>query len=209
MRIAALASHGGSILQAVIDAIENGELPAELVLVVSNNSQSRALARASRHGIATLHLSAHTHPEPDDLDAAIVRSLEEAGADWVLLAGYMKRLGPRMLGRFRSRIINTHPALLPKFGGQGYYGRRVHEAVIEAGETESGATVHVVDEDYDSGPILAQVRVPVEKTDTPEALENRVKRAERKLIVTTLAELAARPAASDTEVSGQALSRSR
>jgi phosphoribosylglycinamide formyltransferase-1 len=196
MRIAALASHGGSILQAVIDAIENGTLPAELVLVVSNNSRSQALTRASRHGIATLHLSAHTHRDPDDLDAAIVGSLEEANADWVLLAGYMKRLGPRMLGRFRNRIINTHPALLPKFGGQGFYGRRVHEAVIEAGETESGATVHVVNEAYDSGPILAQVRVPVEKNDTAEVLEERVKRAERKLIVTTLAELAARPAAS-------------
>jgi phosphoribosylglycinamide formyltransferase-1 len=196
MRIAALASHGGSILQAVIDAIENGTLPAELVLVVSNNSRSQALARASRHGIATLHLSAHTHRDPDELDAAIVRSLEEANADWVLLAGYMKRLGPRMLGRFRNRIINTHPALLPKFGGQGFYGQRVHEAVIEAGETESGATVHVVNEAYDSGPILAQVRVPVEKNDTAEVLEDRVKRAERKLIVTTLAELAARPAAS-------------
>lgn len=196
MRIAALASHGGSILQAVIDAIENGTLPAELVLVVSNNSRSQALARASRHGIATLHLSAHTHRDPDELDAAIVRSLEEANADWVLLAGYMKRLGPRMLGRFRNRIINTHPALLPKFGGQGFYGQRVHEAVIEAGEKESGATVHVVNEAYDSGPILAQVRVPVEKNDTAEVLEERVKRAERKLIVTTLAELAARPAAS-------------
>jgi phosphoribosylglycinamide formyltransferase-1 len=196
MRIAALASHGGSILQAVIDAIENGTLPAELVLVVSNNSRSQALARASRHGIATLHLSAHTHRDPDELDAAIVRSLEEANADWVLLAGYMKRLGPRMLGRFRNRIINTHPALLPKFGGQGFYGQRVHEAVIEAGEKESGATVHVVNEAYDSGPILAQVRVPVEKNDTAEVLEDRVKRAERKLIVTTLAELAARPAAS-------------
>ncbi|NIP16013.1 MAG: phosphoribosylglycinamide formyltransferase [Pseudomonadales bacterium] len=195
MRIAALASHGGSILQAVIDAIENGTLPAELVLVISNNSQSRALTRAGRHGIRTLHLSAHTHPDPDELDAAIVSSLEEAQADWILLAGYMKRLGPRTLERFRTRIINTHPALLPKFGGQGYFGRRVHEAVIEAGETESGATVHVVEEDYDSGPILAQVRVPVERTDTAAMLEERVKSAERKLIVTTLAELASQPAA--------------
>jgi phosphoribosylglycinamide formyltransferase-1 len=196
MRIAALASHGGSILQAVIDAIEDGTLPAKLVLVISNNSRSQALERASRHGIATLHLSAHTHPDPDELDAAIVRSLEEAKAEWIFLAGYMKRLGPRTLARFRNRIINTHPALLPKFGGQGYYGRRVHEAVIAAGETESGATVHVVEDDYDSGPILAQVRVPVKATDTAAVLEERVKGAERKLIVTTLAELAGQTAAS-------------
>lgn len=196
MRIAALASHGGSILQAVIDAIEDGTLPAELVLVISNNSRSKALDRARRHGIRTLHLSAHTHPDPDELDAAIVSSLEEVNADWVFLAGYMKRLGPRTLARFKNRIINTHPALLPKFGGQGYFGRRVHEAVIAAGETESGATVHVVEKDYDSGPILAQVRVPVRENDTAEMLEERVKSAERKLIVTTLAELASRRAAS-------------
>lgn len=196
MRIAAFASHGGSILQAVIDAIEDGTLPAELVLVISNNSRSKALERASRHGIATLHLSAHTHPDPEELDAAIVRSLEEVNAEWIILTGYMKKLGPRTLDRFKNRIINTHPALLPKFGGQGYFGRRVHEAVIAAGETESGATVHFVDEDYDTGPILAQVRVPVHSTDSAATLEERVQSAERKLIVTTLAGLASGRAAS-------------
>ena len=109
----------------------------------------------------------------------------------------MKRLGPKTLERFRNRIINTHPALLPKFGGQGYYGRRVHEAVIAAGVSESGATVHLVDGDYDTGPILAQVQVPVRPDDTVATLEERVQEAERKLIVTTLTELANRREASN------------
>jgi phosphoribosylglycinamide formyltransferase-1 len=196
MRIAALASHGGSVLQAVIDACESGTLPATVSLVISNNSGSGALERAKSHGIPTTHLSSSSHPDADALDAAIEQALIDAEADWVLLSGYMKKLGPRTLDRYRNRILNTHPALLPKYGGQGYYGSKVHEAVIEAGETESGATVHLVDGDYDTGPILAQVKVPVRSSDTAATLEERVKEAERKLIVTTLGELASRRKAS-------------
>ena len=190
MRIAVLASHGGSVLQAVIDAIEAGTLPARVVLVISNNSQSQALSRAVTHGIATMHLSSRTHPDPDELDAAMTGVLKTADPDWILLAGYMKRLGPRTLAAFRNKILNTHPALLPKYGGQGFYGRRVHQAVLDAGETESGATVHLVESDYDSGPIMSQVRVPVKPSDRVPDLEERVQIAERKLIVATLAELA-------------------
>ncbi|MGE0624463.1 MAG: phosphoribosylglycinamide formyltransferase [Pseudomonadales bacterium] len=196
MRIAALASHGGTILQAVIDACESGELDAEVSLVISNNSRSGAVARARTHDIPIAHLSSQTHADPADLDTAIEQALEDAGADWVLLTGYMKKLGPRTLERFRNRILNTHPALLPKFGGQGFYGRKVHAAVIEAGERESGATVHLVDGEYDTGPILAQVRVPVRPDDTPDTLEERVKEAERKLVVATLVELASQRKAS-------------
>lgn len=195
MRIAALASHGGSVLQAVIDACEQSELDAAIVLVISNNSGSGALTRAAEHGIPTLHLSSATHSDPAVLDAAMVEALEGARADWVLLAGYMKKLGPTTLARFRNRIINTHPALLPKYGGKGFYGRRVHQAVIDAGDRESGATVHIVDAEYDSGPILAQVRVPVRDDDSVDDLEERVKVAERKLIVETLRTLAAPAAA--------------
>lgn len=197
MRIAALASHGGSILQAVIDACATGELPCRVTLVISNNSAAGALERAAAHGIPTAHLSSRTHPDPDLLDAAIESALIEAGADWVLLTGYMKKLGPRTLSRFHDRILNTHPALLPRFGGEGFFGRRVHEAVIAAGDHESGATVHLVDGDYDTGPILAQARVPVNPDDTAETLEERVKDAERKLIVATLADLAGRREASN------------
>jgi phosphoribosylglycinamide formyltransferase-1 len=190
MRIAAMASHGGSILQAVLDACHSGELAAEVVLVISNNSDARALQRARSAGIATLHLSGRTHADPDALDNAITDALQQAGADWLLLAGYMKKLGPNTLNAYRNRILNTHPALLPKFGGQGFYGRKVHEAVLAAGEHESGATVHLVDETYDSGPILAQVRVPIRNNESAASLEERVKVAERKLLLATLTLLA-------------------
>ena len=136
MRIAVLASHGGSILQAVIDAIDAGTLAAELVLVASNNSNAYALQRASEHNIPTAHLSSRTHPDPDALDAAMADTLANAGAQWVVLAGYMKKLGPITMSEYHNRILNTHPALLPKYGGQGYYGRSVHEAVLAAGEQE-------------------------------------------------------------------------
>lgn len=194
MRIAALASHGGSILQAVMDACQQGDLQAEVVLVISNNSGAEALARAHRCGIPTMHLSSATHADDRALDEAMAAALAESGADWVLLAGYMKKLGPRVLAAYRDRIVNTHPALLPKYGGRGYYGRRVHEAVLAAGERESGASVHLVTDEYDAGPVIAQARVPVRSGDRVEDLENRVKDAERALIVATLQRLAAQPA---------------
>lgn len=188
-RIAVLASHGGSILQAVLDACQSGALPARVVLVISNNSGALALGRARRAGINGLHLSSRTHPQPEHLDHAICTALREARADWVLLAGYMKKLGAETLSAFPGRILNTHPALLPKHGGQGFYGRKVHQAVIDAGEPESGATVHRVDADYDTGPIVAQVRVPVNPGDNVEDLEERVKVAERELVITALRDL--------------------
>ncbi len=184
-------------MQAVIDACEAGSLDAEVALVISNNSEAGALERARQHNIPTAHLSGRTHEDPAALDVAIESALVEAGAEWVLLAGYMKKLGDRTLAAYRGRILNTHPALLPSYGGRGFYGRKVHEAVLEAGDRESGATVHLVDGDYDTGPILAQVKVPVRSYDTVESLEARVKEAERKLIVTTLEELASRREASN------------
>ncbi|MCH8141812.1 MAG: phosphoribosylglycinamide formyltransferase [Proteobacteria bacterium] len=189
MNIAAMASHGGSILQAVIDACEDGTIAASVTLVVSNNSDAPALKRAKKHGIETLHLSARTHGNADELDEALTAALGEAKADWILLAGYMKKLGPRTLGAYRNRILNTHPSLLPKYGGQGFFGRNVHQAVLDAGDTESGATVHLVAGEYDTGPILSQVRVQVKPDDSVESLEERVKSAERNLIIATLIEL--------------------
>lgn len=195
MRIAVLASHGGTVLQAIMDACASGEIGAQVALVLSNNSGARALERARAEGIESIHLSSQTHPDSEALDQAMVSALQSASVDWVVLAGYMKKLGPKTLTAYRDRILNTHPALLPKFGGAGFYGRRVHQAVLDAGETESGATVHLVEGDYDTGPILAQVRVPVHAGDTVEALEERVKVAERRLIITTLAELSTPKAA--------------
>ncbi|MEZ5559384.1 MAG: phosphoribosylglycinamide formyltransferase [Pseudomonadales bacterium] len=196
IRLGVLASHGGSILQAVLDACADGTLDARVVLVISNNSHATALQRARSHDVAVAHLSSATHADPEALDRAMVDALGAAGADWVLLAGYMKKLGPHMLTTYRNRILNTHPALLPRYGGKGFYGRRVHEAVLAAGDSESGATVHLVTEEYDTGPILAQVRVPVRVDDTAERLEERVKSAERKLVIATLQQLAERKVAS-------------
>ena len=187
MRLAVLASHEGTTLQSVIDACADGTLDAEIGVVISNNSQSGALRRAAEASVVHEHISGKTHPEGED--QAVLAALQAADAEWVLLLGYMKKLGPATQSAYAGRIMNTHPALLPKFGGQGFYGRRVHEAVLASGERESGATVHLVDAEYDTGPLLSQVRVPVKPNDTVDSLEARVKRAEQKLLIQTLAEL--------------------
>ncbi len=190
MNIGFLASHGGSNMQAIIDACKAGRLSAVPVVVISNNGESRALERARNEGIPNYYLSGKTHPDPDSLDQAILDALILHKVDVVALAGYMKKLGPKTLAHFRGRILNIHPALLPKHGGKGMYGIRVHESVIAAGETESGVTVHLVTEEYDRGPILAQVRVPVMPGDTPETLAERVLVQEHILYPATLQRIA-------------------
>ena len=193
MRIGVLASHEGSVLQAVLDACADAgtgaRLCARVSIVISNNSDSGALRRARDAGIPALHLSSATHRDPAALDHAIAKSLDDARVDLVVLAGYMKRLGPETLARFANRLINTHPSLLPKFGGSGFFGSAVHAAVLAAGERESGATVHWVVGDYDTGPIIAQARVRVADAETPASLEAKVKLAERELLIETLISL--------------------
>jgi phosphoribosylglycinamide formyltransferase-1 len=189
-KIAVLASQAGTVLQAVVDACEEDRLPAAVCLVISNNSRSGALARAQRHGIPFRHLSGTTHPDPAQLDAAILDALLEHGAEVVFLAGYMKRLGPRTLAHFRGRLLNTHPALLPKFGGHGMYGARVHAAVLGAREAVTGISVHLVESEYDTGPVVAQCQVPVLEGDTVESLAARVQTRERQFVVETLARIA-------------------
>lgn len=189
-QIAVLASHAGTVLQAIIDGSAGGKLAADVCLIISNNSGSGAASRAERHGIPFQHLSGQTHPEPAALDAAIVEALVLHRADIVFLAGYMKKLGPRTLSEFRGRILNTHPALLPKFGGQGMYGARVHAAVLAAGEPVTGVSVHHVEGDYDTGPVLAQCQVPVLPGDDVESLSARVQTRERQFVVETLDRIA-------------------
>ena len=190
MKIAMLASHAGTTLQAVLDGCREGRIAASVALVISNNSGSGALTRARAAGVPAVHLSSHTHPEPEALDAAIESALIEHSADVVFLAGYMKKLGPKTLATFRGRIFNTHPALLPAFGGQGMYGSRVHEAVLASGARESGPSFHLVEAEYDTGRVLAQARVPVEAGDTVETLAERVRARERELVVETLHRIA-------------------
>lgn len=190
LRLGFLASHNGSNMQALIDACKTGRLEARPSVVISNNSESGALARARQEGIPACHLSGHTHPGPGVLDQAICATLTHHQVEVVCLAGYMKRLGPQTLATFRGRVLNIHPALLPKFGGEGYYGQAVHQAVLEAGEKESGPTVHLVDEQYDHGPVLAQARVPVLEGDTPATLAARVLAQEHRLYAETLQRIA-------------------
>lgn len=185
-RIGILASHNGTMLQALIDAQQSSSLTATVAVVITNNSQSRVAQRAQRYAIPWYHLSGQTHPAPETLDRAICSTLEQHKVTLVLLAGYMKKLGPYTLEHFRGRVLNTHPALLPKFGGHGMYGARVHEAVLAAGEVTTGVSAHLVDAEYDQGPVVAQCEVPVLAGDTVDTLASRVQERERGFVVEVL-----------------------
>jgi len=169
-RLAVLASGRGSNLQAIIEHFDNiaRERVAKIALVASNRADSPALIRA-----ATASLDIASFDTADD-GTELLDLLRKFRIDLVVLAGYLKRIPPLVIRDYSGRIINIHPALLPAFGGEGMYGARVHEAVIASGAKESGVTVHLVDDEYDRGPIVAQWRVPVEKSDTPESLAARV-----------------------------------
>ena len=183
VRVAVLASGGGTNLQALLDGLDSGA-GARVTAVVSNRADAGALERARRAGVRTAVLA-----DPTDA-AALQTALAES--DLVVLAGYLKLVPAPVVARFRWRMINIHPALLPDFGGAGMYGRRVHAAVLTSGATVSGATVHYVDEHYDRGPIIAQARVPVAPGDTPESLAARVLAAEHRLLPRVVTELARR-----------------
>jgi phosphoribosylglycinamide formyltransferase-1 len=190
LKLGFLASHGGSNMQSIIDACKSGKINAMPVVVISNNSNSMALERAKNEGIPSYHISQKKYPDPDSLDKAIIDVLEKYEVDLVILAGYMKKLGNKVIQRFKGKILNIHPALLPKYGGEGMYGRFVHEAVIKNKEKESGCTVHIVDEVYDHGRILGQAKVPVLPDDTPETLAARVLEQEHLLYPSIIGKIA-------------------
>jgi formyltetrahydrofolate-dependent phosphoribosylglycinamide formyltransferase len=168
----------GSNMQAIIDAARDGRIPGEVALVASTSPGAPALERARQSGVPALLIAAEEYESQEELDRALAAAFEEARVDLVCLAGYMRLLGRAFLSRFPNRVMNVHPGLLPAFGGRGFYGRRVHEAVIESGARFSGVTVQFVDEEYDHGPIIIQKVVPVEWEDTPETLAARVLEAE-------------------------------
>ena len=169
-RLAVLASGRGSNSQAIIDHFDNlaRERVAKVVLVASNRADSPALIRAATASIDIAHFNAN------DDGSALLALLQKSRIDLVVLAGYLKRIPPKVISEYAGRIVNIHPALLPAFGGEGMYGARVHEAVIASGAEETGVTVHLVDDDYDEGPIVAQWRVRVDKSDTAQSLAARV-----------------------------------
>lgn len=182
LRLAVFASGGGSNLQALIDATKSGVIKGRVGAVISNNSGAYALARAANENIPAFHISGKTHPEPENFIGTTLDVLETNGINLIVLAGYMKLLPPEVIRRYRYRIINIHPALLPKYGGKGMFGLIVHKAVLDAGEKISGATVHMVDETYDHGVILIQRTVPVLPGDSPETLAARVLEVEHRIL---------------------------
>ncbi len=175
MRVAVAVSGRGSNLEALLHALGPGA-PARVVLVLSSRAGAGALGVAASHGIV-----AEVLDDPADASKWLVR-LERCQADLIVLAGYVKLVPAPVITRYRNRIVNIHPALLPLHGGKGMYGRRVHAEVLARGDRESGATVHLVDEAYDRGAILAQARVPVLPGDSPEALAARVLEVEHRLL---------------------------
>jgi phosphoribosylglycinamide formyltransferase-1 len=179
LRVAVFASGGGTNFQALLDHQRPGG-SWEIVLLLTDRAQAGALARAARAGVATAVVATKGR-ELAEVGEEMLGVLEAHAIDVVLLAGYLKLVPPGVVARYAGRILNIHPALLPEFGGKGMYGMNVHRAVIEAGEPESGATVHFVDEEYDRGRILGQRRVPVPPGDTPEALAARVLEVEHRL----------------------------
>lgn len=175
LHIAVFASGKGSNFLAILNAIEAGKIPkTRIAVVISNNSEAGALCHAREHDIPAIHISRKEYASDETFNTALLQILEHHGVNFIVLAGYMKKIDPSIIRSYRNRIINIHPALLPAFGGNGMYGMHVHEAVIAQKERVSGATVHVVDDEYDHGRIILQKRVPVSPNDTPESLAAKV-----------------------------------
>jgi phosphoribosylglycinamide formyltransferase-1 len=188
LKLGFLASGNGSSARAIVAAIQAGELAAEARLMVSNNRNAPALAYAAQQGVPALHIP--TQSDPAAADKNLVEAMIAHGVEVIILSGYLRQLGPRTLQHYEGRILNIHPGPLPQFGGHGMYGRRVHEAVIAAGVAESGIVIHLVDAEYDRGPVIARRSVPVEPGDTAETLEARVTSLEPAFFVETLGRIA-------------------
>lgn len=175
LRIVVCVSGGGTNLQAILDAMENGGITnTEVIAVISNNPGARALERAKSHNIPGFLISPKQYTDRETFNEAFTEKMCELAPDLIVLAGFLVRIPPRMVQVFSNRIINIHPSLIPSFCGVGYYGLKVHEKVLERGVKVTGATVHFVNEGMDEGPIIAQKAVCVEEGDTPEILQRRV-----------------------------------
>jgi len=178
VKLAVLISGNGSNLQAIIDACATPNYPAEIAIVISNNSNALGLTRAADAGIST-HVVDHRHYDGrDSFDAALAETIQQHRVDLICLAGFMRILTSRFIDAFTGRIVNTHPSLLPAHGGEGMYGMHVHRAVLQAGDAVSGCTIHDVISDVDRGDILLQKRVQVLPDDTAETLARRVQEQE-------------------------------
>jgi formyltetrahydrofolate-dependent phosphoribosylglycinamide formyltransferase len=188
-RVAVFISGGGSNLRALIDATKAGILSAKIVYVVSNRRDAYGLERAAGEGIETFVFKTKKYATPEEAGQDLLGRLLERKVDYIALAGYLRLLPTEVVRAYRHRIVNIHPALLPKYGGKGMYGHFVHEAVLASGDRESGVTVHMVDEIYDHGKVLEQVKVPVEPGDTPDSLAAKVLKQEHRLYARVLDKL--------------------
>ena len=189
-RLVVLASGTGTLFEALVRAFnrpappavakgEGDHSPAEVVALVSDKKQAPVMDKALKYRVPVQTVCLQNHRSFSDWDKALCVCLKSLRADYVVLAGFLKKIGPEVLGAFPNRVINTHPALLPLHGGRGMYGLRVHQAVLKAGDKHTGVSVHLVTKDYDTGPLLAQTKIPVLKTDSPQSLEARVKKTEQ------------------------------
>jgi len=188
--VAVLVSGSGTNLQAILDAERARKLDAVVRLVISNKADAYGLQRARKAGVRALHVSTKTEGSFDGVAKKMLQLFAEEQIDLIVLAGYLKLIHPEVVRKYSRRIVNIHPALLPKFGGKGMYGLKVHEAVLAANEKVSGVSVHFVDEVYDRGPVVAQRTVPVFAGDSPEDLQARVLVVEHRILPETISALA-------------------
>jgi phosphoribosylglycinamide formyltransferase-1 len=191
LNLGILSSHNGSNVQAIIDSVKNQQLNANICVIISNNPNSGTLEKAKKANIPAFCVNEKScSSNVEKVDKELIRIFEKYNVNLVILAGYMKKISPELLKKFNNRILNIHPALLPKFGGKGMFGMNIHKAVIAAKEKFSGATIHLVNENYDEGRILAQEKVAILENDTPETLAKRVLEIEHRLYSNTLSKIA-------------------
>ena len=181
LRLGVLVSGGGSNLQSIIDNCESGYLPADVVIVISSKEGAYALERAKKHNIPSTVIIPKNYKNREEYEDEMIKIINSYNVDLVILAGYIKVLSPKLVRAFQGRIMNIHPALIPSFCGEGYYGKKVHKAVLDYGAKITGVTVHFVDEGADTGPIILQRAVNVKEDDTPETLAARVLEQEHKI----------------------------
>ncbi len=188
-RVAVFLSGGGTGLQSLVDAAKSGDLSADIVWVVSSSKKAFGLERAAREGIESFVYRPKKYDSPEAAAEDLMAKLKEKQVEYIALSGYLKLLPENVVKAYKGRITNIHPALLPKHGGKGMYGMNVHRSVLESGDKETGPTIHLVDEIYDHGKVLAQVRIPVNHNETAEKLAKRVLAEEHKLYPATLEKL--------------------
>ena len=189
MKISFLASHGGSAAKHIISAIRENIIVAEVGLVITNNRNSDIYRWCKDDAIEVIHISGSTHPVETENDRAIRQQLLAVETDLIILSGYMKKIGPITLECYANKILNIHPSLLPRHGGKGLYGDRVHESVLKSGDKQSGATVHFINAEYDEGPIIAQQKVNVIEGETVVSLKKKVQAIEGELFLNSIKQI--------------------